>query len=91
MNNKINLVPQSSTNWADLFGISSGLTGLEASVVGGGVNGALYVVGFWTGSGAITLSNYNAFPIGSIIYDHQAFKTHYKTAATTWKSSAAAS
>lgn len=48
-------------------------------------------IAFYRGSDAITLSNYNGLPIGSVIFDFQAFKTHYKTAATTWKSSAAAS
>ncbi len=87
---KINLGPELSTAWPDLFAITTGLTGMEVEVVGGGVNGALYCRGIYTGSDAITLSNYNNFPIGSVIHDYQAYKTHYKTAATTWKSSAAA-
>jgi len=42
-------------------------------------------------AGAITLADYNGFPIGSRILDLQAFKWHIKTAATTWLSSAAMS
>lgn len=43
-----------------------------------------------SGAAAITLADYNNFPVGSVIEDFNAFKTHYKTGATTWKSSAAA-
>ncbi len=43
----------------------------------------------YTNTTAITLSDYDNFPVGSIIFDFQAFKTHLKTGATTWKSSAA--
>lgn len=43
----------------------------------------------YTGTGAIALANYNGFPVGSVIFDFQAFKIHLKTGATTWKSSAA--
>jgi hypothetical protein len=90
MASKNNLTSVPGTSWADLYGISAAKqAGLEAEVKNG--NGCTYVEGRWTGAGAITLSNYNNFPIGSIILDFQAFKTHYKTGATTWKSSAAAS
>ena len=44
----------------------------------------------YVGTGALTLSEFNAFPAGSDIKDFQAYKTHYKVDATTWKSSAAA-
>ncbi|MHB8842359.1 MAG: hypothetical protein ACYC56_11350 [Candidatus Aquicultor sp.] len=90
MNDKINLAEQRSTAWPDLFGVTAGLVGMEAKVIGGGVDGALYVEGIYTGSAAITLADYNNFPVGSSIKDFQAYKTHYKTGATTWKSSAAA-
>lgn len=43
----------------------------------------------YTGASAITLTDYNGFPVGSVIIDFQAFKIHLKTGATTWKSSAA--
>ncbi len=43
----------------------------------------------YTGTGAITLTDYNNLPTGSVIFDFQAFKVHLKTGATTWKSSAA--
>ncbi len=43
----------------------------------------------YVGTGAITLADFNGLPIGSVITDTQAFKTHMKTGATTWKSSAA--
>ncbi|GEM_PF-6927339 len=38
---------------------------------------------------AITLADYNGFPIGSHILDIQAYKWHIKTGAETWKSSEA--
>lgn len=43
----------------------------------------------YTAASAITLSDYNNFPVGSVIFDTNAFKIHLKTGATTWKSSAA--
>lgn len=52
-----------------------------------------FVIGFYIGTSAITLTNYAGLPEGSIIIDRQAYKTHYKVAASgtdTWKSSAAA-
>lgn len=39
----------------------------------------------WT-SGTITLSDYNAFPIGSVIRDCIGFTYNLHTDATTWKS-----
>ena len=47
------------------------------------------VFAVYTGSGAINLANYNGLPVGSVIFDMQAFKIHLKTGATAWKSSAA--
>lgn len=47
------------------------------------------VFAVYTGTGAITLTNYNGLPVGSVIFDVQAFKIHLKTGATAWKSSAA--
>lgn len=52
-----------------------------------------FVIGFYLGTSAINLTNYAGLPEGSIIIDRQAYKTHYKVAASgtdTWKSSAAA-
>jgi DNA-binding sugar fermentation-stimulating protein len=40
-------------------------------------------------AGAITLADYNGLPIGSEIRDLESKKTHWKTGATTWVSSAA--
>lgn len=48
----------------------------------------------YSGSGAITLSNFAKMGKGSIIIDTQAFKIHMKVAdagTSTWKSSAAMS
>jgi len=42
-------------------------------------------IGWWT-SGTLTLSTYNAFPVGSIIYDCVGFTFNLKVDATTWKS-----
>lgn len=47
------------------------------------------VIAFYKGAGAIDLTKYNGFPKGSLIHDEQAHKTHEKTGATTWVSSAA--
>jgi len=86
---KTNLNANDGGAWYNLYGVTSGIADLDVFLLGG--NGANYPVGFYKGSGAITLSNYNNLPIGTVIFDFQAFKTHYKTAASTWKSSAAAS
>lgn len=40
----------------------------------------------YLGSGALTLADYNAFPIGSRIFDFQSGKIHLKTGATSWVS-----
>jgi len=84
----------SQTSWEDKWGINAGaLTNASRSnlrvVVKSHANGD-YAEVTYTGSGALTLSEFNNLPIGSIIFDFQAFKTHYKTAASAWKSSAAA-
>lgn len=89
MAKKTNLTINDGAVWYDLFGITAGIDDMEVLIEGG--NGKLFCKGTYTGSEAITLTNYNNFPVGSVIEDVQAFKTHYKTDATTWKSSAAAS
>ena len=89
MAKKTNLTVNDGAVWSDLFNITAGIDDMEVFIKGG--NGKEYCEGIYTGSGAITLANYNNFPVGSSIKDFQAYKTHYKTAATTWKSSAAAS
>ena len=65
---------------------AAAMAGFNALPLSGDVNP---LIAFWTGAGAITLTNYNSIPIGSIIIDTQAFKIHIKQAAATWKSSAA--
>lgn len=82
-----------SDSWEDLFGITTGASDLmtvsaQRSVDGSG-NNVIVVNAVYNGSSGITLSNYNGLPVGSVIVDVQAFKIHMKTAATTWKSSAA--
>lgn len=47
------------------------------------------VFAVYTGAGAITLAKYNGLPVGSVIFDMQAFKIHLKTGKTVWKSSLA--
>lgn len=89
------IVSQGQTSWEDLFGINAGgLTNATRATLKVAIitndNGNIAQV-WYTGSAALTLSEYNALPVGSMIFDFQAYKTHYKTAATTWKSSAAAS
>jgi len=89
-----NLTINDSQSWKGLFAITdaTAIAGLDAEILG--ANGNYYVVGKWTGGAAIDLTKYDTtpgFPIGTVIHDFQAFKTHYKTAASTWKSSAAAS
>ncbi len=58
-------------------------------ITGTSQNGKTVVQANYTGASAITLSDYNNLPVGSVIFDFQAFKTHLKTGSTTWKSSAA--
>ena len=90
-----NLVEQQGTSWEGLFGIDAGgLTNatrdnFNVHIIGNTQKSAIAVC-FYTGSAALTLSEFDALPIGSIIFDMQAFKLHLHTAATTWKSSAAA-
>lgn len=83
-----NLAVNDGINWADQFGVTTGITDLDVLVLG--TVGNYRCIGFYTGSG-ITVANYNALPVGSVIHDVNAYKTHYHDAATTWKSSAAAS
>lgn len=87
------MTPMTADTPQDVFSVTSGLD----DIVFMGFNGKTYagvpqqkVIGFFTGSSALTTSNYNGLPIGSIIIDTQAYKIHFKVAATTWKSSAAA-
>ena len=84
-----NLTINDSQSWRDLWNITAGIDDMQVEIVG--ANNVNYARGVYTGSGAITLSNYNNFPIGSQILDIQAKKWHIKTAATTWLSSAAMS
>ena len=75
------------------YGITFGdLTNVTSSNLQGHiVNGPAfdYAVLTFIGSAALTLSEFNSLPVGSEIRDFQAKKTHFKTAATTWVSSAA--
>lgn len=84
---KQNMTVNDGVSWIVKFGISAGFDDMEAQVLG--ANGKEIVKATWLGSGALTLTNYNGFPIGSTIVDTQAFKIHMKTSATAWKSSAA--
>ena len=84
-----NLAVNDGINWADQFGVTTGVDDLEVVVFGS--KGNYFCLGFYTGSG-ITVANYNGLPINSIIIDCAvAFKTYMHSAATTWKTSAASS
>jgi len=50
-----------------------------------------FCIVYYKESSAIDLTKYNDLPTGTIVIDTQAFKIHMKTAAATWKSSAAMS
>ena len=81
---------ESGVTPATLTGITQanldGFSRLEYKVKDSYTNGSDYfIVGYWE-TGTITLSNYNAFPIGSIIWDYVGFTLNTKTGATTWKS-----
>lgn len=89
-----NLVQQQGTSWEDLFGIDvDRLTNATRD------NFFVYLLGndrksgiaicFYTGSGALTLSEFNNLPVGTVIFDVQSKKWHLHTDATTWVSSAA--
>lgn len=88
-----NLTINDSSSWVNLFAVTdaTAIAGLSVLILGAG--GKMRVIGFWNGAGAIDLTKYNTtpgLPIGTIIHDFQVYKAHYKTAASTWKSSAAA-
>ena len=88
------IVSSGQTSWEDLFNINAGsLTNATRSTLKVAIvtndNSNIAMV-WYTGSSGVTLSELNNLPVGSMIFDFQAFKTHYKTGATTWKSSAAA-
>ena len=87
---KPNLAVNSGQSWIDSYAVTNATAIAGAEFLNVGANGKNFLVGFWTGAGAITTSWFNNMPIGTVILDYQAYKTHYKTAATTWKSSAAA-
>ena len=88
-----NLKPCDGESWKDLFSITAGLDDIMVSLEAGKDNAGnpkIFANAKYYGSGAITLSNYDGFPIGSKIEDYQAYNIHYKVGASTWKSSAAA-
>lgn len=82
-----------SDAWQDALGVTAGATDLisvsgKSSKDNSG-NKITVIDAVYNGAGAITLTNYNGFGVGSIIRDVQAFKLYLKTGATTWKTSAA--
>lgn len=90
-----NVVQGQGASVEDLFGIDFGdLTNatrlnLQAEIKNGPIR--TFAVLYYSGTGALTLSEFNNLPVGSYIIDFQAFKIHLKTGSTTWKSSAAMS
>ncbi len=90
-NKALNLRPQDGVSWEDVYAIDgAGLTNatranFSVQVVTG--NDKRYARANYDGSGALTLSEFNAFDIGSTILA-PAISTpsiYLKTAATTWK------
>ena len=87
---KLNLDTNENQGWMDRFQITAGYDDLEVLVLGANNNTKIFA--FYNGSGAISLTNYKNFPIGTWIFDDQAHKIHLKNAASetdTWLSSAA--
>ena len=91
MSKALNLKPQDGVSWEDVYAIDGGgLTNATRAnflveIVTG--NGARFARAIYTGSGALTTSEFNNFEIGSTILA-PAITTpaiHLKTAATTWK------
>lgn len=92
MFSKLNLASNENQGWMDRFGITAGYDDLEIQVLG--ANGNTQVVGYYTGSGAWTISRYANFPPGTIIFNCQDHKTYEKTGAVgvdTWVASVARS
>lgn len=54
---------------------------------GGGTN-AMPIEAWYKGSGNITIGDYNAFPVGSVIWDYTSATkaVYFKVAAATWVS-----
>jgi hypothetical protein len=78
-------------SWESKYAVTTGAADLIVFPLKQGTVEVVYAV--YTGSGAITLTNYKGLPAGSIVVDPQAYKIHFKVAASgtdTWKSSAAA-
>lgn len=89
---KLNLDTNENQGWMDRFQITAGTDDLEVLVLG--ANEATCIIAFYTGSGAINLTNYKNFPLNTMIWDRQAHKTHEKAAVSetdTWVSSSARS
>lgn len=87
---KLNLDTNENQGWMDRYQITAGTDDLEVLVLG--ANNNVQVLAFYNGSGAINLTNYKNFPLGSLIFDRQAKKIHQKNAASetdTWVSSSA--
>jgi len=93
------LCVDNNSNVLDVFSITTGKNDLYILKLGtrdqstSELGDKHFVIAIYIGSSAITLSNYAGLPLGSVIFDAQAYKTHYKVAASgtsTWKSSAAA-
>lgn len=92
MISKLNLAVNENQGWMDRFNITAGTDDLELLVLG--ANGKTRVIGFYTGSGAASYTNYKNLPKGSIIFDEQAHKTVEKVGdagTDTWVASAARS
>lgn len=53
-----------------------------------GGNTAMPITAWYKGSGNITIADYNAFPVGSIIWDYTSATkaVYFKVAASTWVS-----
>ena len=92
MNPYMDLTQHRGTSAFDLFNITPSAD-IEFLPLSGG-NGNGKAIAWYSGSGAISLTDYKNLPKGSIIHDLQAHKDHEKVGEAgtdTWVSSAARS
>lgn len=86
-----NMILIDGVSWEDRYAIDAdGLTNATRSnfkVVRFGGEGEEFVICRYTGADALTLSEFNNFPVGTLIFANAVSTpcVYMKTAATTWK------